>query len=247
VQQLRQDLGLARSKHPLFQGQHSPHAVLALFSSALAQPQRDWPPQTHITGFSFFDQHGLHNDATDELPADLEAFLNRGEAPLVFTLGSAAVMDPRQFFTVSRELARQLGRRAVLLTGTGSSEANDANTHVADYVPFGKLLPRVAAVVHHGGIGTTAQTLRAGKPALVVAIAHDQYDNGARLQRLGLGAVLSRSQYKLAKALPAMRNLLTEATALRVRDFAKKMASEDGPGTAASVIERVLGAPSPKV
>src|SRR5262249_49624294 len=137
VYELRRELGLSRGADPLFEGQHSPHLVLILFSRELAAPQRDWPANAVVAGFSMYDQDGA---AT--LPPALEEFLQAGPAPIVFTLGSAAVMTPGAFYEASVEAARRLGRRAVLLVGKESGTVvNGLPEGIAafDYAPYSQL------------------------------------------------------------------------------------------------------------
>ena len=112
VTAFRDELGIEDYGNPMFEGQHSPALVLALFSRVFAQPQPDWPKQTEITGFCFYD--GNH-DAP--VPPELTRFLENGPPPIVFTLGSSAVWVARDFFQESIQAAKRLGRRAVLLIG----------------------------------------------------------------------------------------------------------------------------------
>jgi UDP:flavonoid glycosyltransferase YjiC (YdhE family) len=178
---LRRRLGLPRGRDPLFEGQHSPELVLALFSSVLARPHPDWPPNVVVTGHVFHDaSHGA------ALSPELESFLSGGPAPLVFTLGSSIVLIASDFWRESIDAARTLGMRAVLLTG--GFAANQPvrlpdGVLVVDRAPHQLLFPRARVVVHQGGAGTTAQALRAGRPMLVVPHSHDQPDNAARVQR----------------------------------------------------------------
>src|SRR5262249_33644606 len=110
---LRADMGLSSTPdNPFFEGQHSPHLVLALFSNLLGDRQPDWPAQTVITGFTFFDQ-----DHEQDMPAELSRFLDTGPPPIVFTLGSSAVYDAGRFYEESADAARRLGQRAILLVG----------------------------------------------------------------------------------------------------------------------------------
>src|SRR5690606_4891306 len=112
VARLRSEVGLRRAGNPLFEGQHSPHLVLALFSKVLADPAPDWPPRTLITGAIPYNGPG-----GDDLSSGLEAFLEDGPPPVVFTLGSSAVGAAGDFYRVSAEVAARLGVRAVLLVG----------------------------------------------------------------------------------------------------------------------------------
>src|SRR5208282_1218091 len=113
VYDLRRELGLPKGLNPIFDAKHSPNLVLALFSRVLAQEQPDWPANTRITGFCFYD-----SDAGNAaLPPQLEKFLASGPPPLVFTLGSAAVLSAGRFYEYGARAAELLGMRAVLLIG----------------------------------------------------------------------------------------------------------------------------------
>src|SRR5262249_25609173 len=156
----------------------------------------DWPRQTVVTGFPFFDQG-------EALSPDLARFLEDGPPPLVFTLGSSAVLDAGRFYEHSAAAASELGVRAVLLVGTDAGNRPaycPAGVAAFEYAAYSELLPRAAAVVHQGGVGTTAEAMRAGKPMLVMPYAHDQPDNAARMARSGIARVVSRYRYTAARA-----------------------------------------------
>ena len=114
IYELRRELGLPKGSNPLFDAKNSPHLALALFSHVLGVEQKDWPKNALITGFCYYDAES----GNQELPPHLEKFLNEGPPPVVFTLGSAAVLTARDFFEVSAKVAIKLGIRAVLLIGT---------------------------------------------------------------------------------------------------------------------------------
>src|SRR5690606_30678605 len=118
-------------------------------------------------------------------------FLVAGEPPIVFAPGSANV-QATEFFRTAAEVCEQLGRRGVLMTKYPDQLPPDLPRSVRQFgfVPFSKLLPRAAALVHHGGIGTCAQGLAAGLRQVVMPMAYDQLDNGTRLARLGVGGVI---------------------------------------------------------
>ena len=243
VDDLRAELGLARSQHPLFEGQHSPRLVLALFSSVLGQAQPDWPQNTRITGFPFYDRLDKAGDASGMAQA-LTDFLERGEPPIVFTLGSSAVWVAEDFYRHSLRAARLLRRRAVLLIG---DERNLPHEELGDdvlavtYAPYSEILPRAAAVVHQGGVGTTAQALRAGRPALVVPYAHDQADNAARVTRMGVARTLPRHRYTAARAAAELKELLDNpAYRQKAEEVGGRVRREDGASAAAAAIEEVL-------
>lgn len=238
VYELRRELGLPRGEHPIFEGQYSPQLNLALFSRVMCSPQPDWPPHTHVTGFPFYD--GADHAA---MPHELEPFLDAGEAPLVFTLGSAAVHVAGDFYRESADAARLLGRRAILLTGTDGQIPHDLPDDVVafPYAPFGALFPRAAAIVHQGGVGTTGQALRAGVPTLIVPFSHDQPDNAARTVRLGTGRTLARSRYKAARVAQELAALLhDQACASRAGAIGKVVRDEDGARHAVDLLSTLL-------
>ncbi|HEX8922592.1 MAG TPA: nucleotide disphospho-sugar-binding domain-containing protein, partial [Pyrinomonadaceae bacterium] len=241
VYRLRAELGLPRGGHPVFEGQHSPSLVLALFSKIFGEPQSDWPPQAIVTGFPFYDK----KDETNVSP-DLEKFLDKGEPPIVFTLGSAAIFVADDFYRESIKAARALNRRAVLLIGDARNlpkEPLPEGIVAFDYAPYGQILPRAAAVVHQGGVGTTGQTLRAGVPALVVPFNHDQPDNAFRVARLGVGRTIPRAKYTATTAARELDILLTDKSYTeRAAAVGRSVQSEEGARTSADAIEKLLGA-----
>jgi UDP:flavonoid glycosyltransferase YjiC (YdhE family) len=234
VLELRAELGLPQGENPLFEGQHAPSLVLALFSRLLAAPQPDWPSQTVVTGFCFLEE-------SDELPADLHRFLAEGPPPIVFTLGSSAVGAAGDFYRHSLAAVERLGARAVFLTGShpqGLPDILPKAVLTVPYAPHGRLFARAGATVHQGGIGTTAQAMRAGHPMLIVPFAHDQFDNAERVRRLGAAEALPQSRYTAGRAETELRRLLTvhsyRDAATRVREDMRK---ETGVIAAADAIE----------
>ncbi|MEO6391187.1 MAG: nucleotide disphospho-sugar-binding domain-containing protein [Pyrinomonadaceae bacterium] len=205
--QLRRELGLGPGAHPIFEGQHSPYGVLALFSRFMAEPQTDWPPHTRITGIPFYDK----KDGAPITP-ELKDFLDAGPAPIVFTLGSSAVFTAGEFYRESLAAACALGSRAVFLIGDARNafpEALPEGMIAVDYAPYGDVLPRAAVVVHQGGVGTTGQALRAEVPQLIMPFNHDQPDNAERVRKLGAGRVIARKHYHAARVIRELEELLT--------------------------------------
>ena len=137
---LHRELGLPPVLDPLFDGQHAPGLVLALFSTVLAQPQPDWPPQTRVTGFPFFDQDAEYVQADE-----LRRFLDAGPAPVVFTLGTSAVLTAGDFYSESLKAVRLLGRRAVPLVGNRSDNLRagriSGDALACSYAPHSELFP----------------------------------------------------------------------------------------------------------
>ena len=211
IYDLRKELGLPRGGQPLFEGQHSPTKVLALFSKLLAKPQPDWPRNTVVTGFPFYDRRDFFGES--EIPAGLREFLDAGAPPIVFTLGSSAIWVAQDFYRDSIAAAQALGRRAVLLIGIARnlpSETLPEGVAAFEYAPYSEVLPRACAIVHQGGVGTTGQGMRSGQPVLIVPHAHDQFDNAARVKRLGCGRVLPRARYNAESATRELRILLDD-------------------------------------
>jgi UDP:flavonoid glycosyltransferase YjiC (YdhE family) len=242
VRKLARDRGLPEPEgDPLFEGQFSRYGTLAMFSSVLADPQPDWPAHTHITGFPFYDA----DEIEPRTMRTLENFLDQGEAPIVFTLGSSAVFDARDFYRQAAEVVRRLGRRAVLLTGKQAGDQGleelPAEICDVDYAPHSKLFPRAAAIVHQGGIGTLAQALRAGRPMLVIPFSHDQPDNAERAQKLGVARVIPRAKFSVERGVEALRALIENpGYAQAAQAVAQRIASEDGVGAACARIEALL-------
>ncbi len=236
VYNLREELGLPQDGIPILTGQRSPYLMLALFSESLGAPQPDWPPQTRQTGFCFYDKH-----TSDNLPPELERFLDDGPPPIVFTLGSAAALSAGDFYGESAKAAQLLGRRAVLLTGKGTHDALPKGIIACEYAPYSALFPSACAVVHHGGVGTTGQTLRSGRPMLVVPFSQDQPDNAARVVRLGVARSIPQSRYTAQRAASELRSLLEEPSyALKAKDVGLRVRAEDGVSKACDAIEEFL-------
>jgi rhamnosyltransferase subunit B len=236
--QFRKELGLPDRGSPVFEGQHSPAMILALFSKLFAQPQPDWPPQARVTGFAFYG-----GDHEQEMPADLTSFLDEGEPPIVFTLGTSAVWVAQDFYRESIAAAKSLGRRAVLLIG---DERNRVETLppgmiAVNYAPFAELLPCACALVHHGGVGTTSEGLRAGVPTLIVPFAFDQPDNAAHAARLGVSRTLPRAKYRAARVARELDILLTKADYTnRAHETGRLLRQENGAAAACDLMEEVL-------
>ena len=238
VTKFRDELGIADYGRPLFEGQHSPLRVLALFSRIFAAPQPDWPPQTEITGFCFYG-----GDHDSPFPPALSDFLDGGPPPIVFTLGSSAIWVARDFFRESIEAAKCLGQRAVLLIGDERNHpgALPDGMIAVEYVSYESLMPRASVVVHHGGVGTTSHGLRAGVPTLIVPFAFDQSDNAEHAQRLGVSRTVYRNQYRAPRVAAELNKLLREPSyGERAADVGRRIRQENGPARAADSIEQVL-------
>jgi rhamnosyltransferase subunit B len=246
VRAFRRELGLRGESalgNPLQHGQHSPDCALALFSPQLGSVQADWPPHAHITGFAHYAQPGAKMDA------ELQSFLHNGSPPLVFSLGSSAVHIGADFLRESIQACEQLGRRAVLFTGSSEVRATLPASlpdfvHAVEYAPHAAVFPHAAAIIHHGGIGTSTEALRAGRPMLVVPHGFDQYDNAERLKRLGVAHAIASRDYRWQTALPLLKDLLDDpGYAQRAWRCAEVVHAEHGERVAADLIEAHLRKP----
>lgn len=208
LNEFRESLGLEPVRRRiLFDWWHSPQRVVGLFPEWFARPQPDWPTQTRLTGFPLYDEADLQ-----EPDPELESFLAKGEPPVVFTPGSGNLFG-QSFFQAAVEACQRTGRRGILLSRyTDHLPAKLPSTvrHFA-FVPFSKLLNRSAALVHHGGIGTTSQALNHGVPQLIMPLSHDQPDNAARIRRLGVGSSIHRSSFKGRRVARELTELLKSA------------------------------------
>jgi rhamnosyltransferase subunit B len=233
---LRKEIGLppARGFNPLTE-RYSPLLHMALFSRWLANKQLDWPAQTIVTGFPWFDANGNAG-----LPQNLARLLDDGEPPLVFTLGTAVVADARSFCHHSAAAAIMMGRRAILLAKNPRVLLPKLPEGVVafDYAPFSLLVPRAAAIVHHGGIGTTGQAMRSGRPSLVMPCAWDHPDNAERAAQLGIARTIARKHYEPRRVAAEIRLLLDDPAYSRsAAEIAPKVRQEDGVTAACNAVD----------
>ncbi|MCA9229792.1 MAG: glycosyltransferase [Planctomycetales bacterium] len=233
---LRGELGLPPVSGIMRQWYFSPQLVLGLFPEWFAPAQPDWPANTRLTSFPLWD-----DSATTELPAEVTRFLNSGDPPLVFAPGSAMTAG-EEFFEAAVDACLRLGKRGVLLTKYPEQlpkSLPDGVVHFS-FVPFSQLLPHSAALIHHGGIGTSAQGLAAGIPHLVMPIAFDQLDNATRLKRLGVADFIRRKKFRgprLAKAID--RLLASESTQDNCRRWATELDADEALTESCELIEQI--------
>lgn len=189
---------------------NSPQLVLGLFPDWFGVPQPDWPPALRLTGFVLSGElgRGLSSEEADRL----DRFLGEGSPPVVFTPGSAN-QHADQFLRAGIEATVLARRRALLVTPYRDQLPGALPADVAHfpYVPFSTLFPRTAAVVHHGGIGTSAQVMAAGVPHVVMPMGFDQPDNAARLERLELAAIVQPKDFTGPAVAAALDRVITSA------------------------------------
>jgi rhamnosyltransferase subunit B len=252
VYALREQLGLQRGSSPIFDAKHSPSLVLAMFPAVLGAPQPDWPEKTLVTGYVSYDGHETASTGTNgkasSLPPALGEFLAGGPPPLVFTLGTAAVLNAGDFYEQSARAAKALNQRAVLLVGSDVRNLPESTLPdsiiTASYAPYSGLFPQASVVIHQGGVGATAQALAAGKPMLVVPYSHDQPDNARRVARLGVARIIRRRDYTARVAERELQSLLADITAhAKATALGRQVAAEDGTKRACDALEQLAGLP----
>jgi rhamnosyltransferase subunit B len=230
---LRTTLGLPPVHSVMRHWLHSPDLTIGAFPDGFAMPQPDWPASAVVTGFPRLRAH-----AESPLPDAVQAFLSTGSPPLAFTAGTG-MAQAQDFFACALQTATALQRRALFVTRFADQlpERLPPSIKVAAHLPFDRLLPRVAALVHHGGIGTTAAALAAGVPQLIAPFAFDQFDNAARIVRLGVGqrcATLHPEHWR-AKLEP----LLHPAPALTAALRRSQQRMTDAPDASALIADRI--------
>lgn len=212
--------------------------MLGMWSPTFRGAVRGDPERSRICGFPWHDR--AEHEAEQCTPAT-QAFLDAGEPPLVFTAGTSAVFTAERYFARAIDAVRRSGRRAIVLRGRGLALPDNLPKaiHATEYEPFSSLLPRAACVVHHGGIGTTAQALRAGVPNIVLPMSNDQFNNAIRVVNLGAGLTCHAT-----RATPRRLGALIERTladeqiaACAERTGAAIRNEPDGAVVAAEVIE----------
>ncbi|MCE9590959.1 MAG: glycosyltransferase [Planctomycetes bacterium] len=238
VNDFRCELGLPPIRHPARDYWHSPQLTLGMFPDWFAPIQPDWPASVRLTGFPLYDERG----ASDPLPG-LEEFLQQHGPPIVFTPGSANV-HAGDFFAAAVGACKVMNRPGLLLTRFPEQIPHNlpATVRHFDFVPLSQLLPRSAALVHHGGVGTMSQAMAAGVPQLIMPLSHDQPDNAARIRRLGIGDSLSPKQFTARRVADRLTPLLTDAgVAAACRGVADRLRAMDALGMTCDLIEKVVG------
>ncbi len=242
IRRLREAEYLGKGRNPLLDDKFSPHLVLALFSTALADAQPDWPPQTRQPGFVWFDKAGSEN--AEPLSRDLQTWLAAGTPPIIFTQGSTAAHNPGEFFRVSAEAARRLGQRALLIGVEGprpGAVTGREDCMAVRYAPYSQVFRSASVVVHQGGSGTTGLAIAAGRPMLIVPYGWDQPDNAARMVRRGAALTLSREDYTVERATLQLQRLMhAPSFSQAAARLQQRIQGENGTISACDEIERVL-------
>ena len=242
VNEFRQRLGLrAVNAAQAYRALRSTPMVSAYSSTIIPHPS-DWPASVHVTGYLF-----LADDSAWQPPAELQAFLEAGDPPVYIGFGSMAGRNPEQLAALTIEALAKSGQRGLLLTGWGGLNTSSVpdNVLVVKSAPHGWLFPRMAAVVHHGGAGTTAEGLRAGVPSVIVPFVFDQPFWGARIKALGAGpAPIPIKQLTADRLARAIQTAVTDTNMKRrAKTCGEAIRAENGVGNAVAVVRRYVGEP----
>lgn len=205
VNEFRKELGLPRITRFFEKWIHSSQLNLGLFPEWFAPPQRDWQDNTYLTGFI------PHQLGEGNLSEDTTSFIKGGEAPLVFTAGTA-MLHTNDFFETAVHTTQILKKRAILLSRLKDQiPANlPKNIHHTEFEPLDKLLFQSAAFIYHGGIGSLAQATAAGVPQLIMPMSLDQPDNATRIKKLGVGDYILPRSFKPKNVAEKLARLLVD-------------------------------------
>lgn len=209
--------------------------VINGFSQHVVPRPTDWGEHVHITGYWF------PPDSHWKPPDDLRKFIEAGPPPIFIGFGSMPMRNPGQITRLVLDAVAKLGCRTIIHSGWGGLGHKDlpSNVHMIEYAPYEWLFPRMAAIVHHGGSGTTGFALRAGIPSLIVPFAFDQFYWGNRIAKLGVGP--NPVQYRTLNAdrLSAALNIAINDSQMRKRaaKLGAKIGEEDGVTTAVTILE----------
>jgi UDP:flavonoid glycosyltransferase YjiC (YdhE family) len=243
VNRARAEYGLRPYKHWMYTGASNTAArlVAVAVSPAFCPAPLDWPPFVRETGFLYWDRPSAWH-----APEELSAFFAAPGPVVAVSTGSMSLHTAAAFGAFYRDsiaAARTTGARALVIGAPREAlpDPLPADVLALPFAPFSEVYPRCAAVIHHGGIGTTAQALRAGAPQLVVPWAVDQFWTGAQVRRIGAGRTVQRRAYTAARASAALRDLLQNPRyRARCDAIAAQIAAEDGAATLCDGLDTVL-------
>jgi sterol 3beta-glucosyltransferase len=209
------------------------------FSEHFLPRPTDWPDFCHVTGYWFLD-----TPLDWQPPADLQAFLRSGPPPVYIGFGSMGSSNAQSLLELVISALEHCGQRGILLTSGGARTQTPlpATVLALDAVPHDWLFPQVAAVVHHGGAGTTGAGLRAGLPSLLLPFLSDQYFWGRQISERGLGPrPIPHNRLTVEGLAQAITTMITDQTMRqRAAEVGEQIRAEDGVGNVVRLFERSL-------
>ncbi len=236
---MRKTLGMSRPPFwgPFHKLEQMRVPLLYGYSSHVLPRPSDWPAHHHVTGYWFLDEPKDWSP-----PAALVDFLEAGPPPVYIGFGSMGSRDPEAAGRIALEALAQSGQRGVLAAGWGGLSVGGLpqTVHAISGMPHSWLFPRMAAVVHHGGAGTTAAGLRAGVPSIIVPFMGDQPFWGKRVADLGVGpAPIPRKRLTVERLAAAITQAVSDAAMQqRAATLGQQIRAEDGVGRAVELIKR---------
>lgn len=208
------------------------------FSPSVVPRPANWKPWHHVTGYWF-----VENQEWDP-PADLLDFLQSGPPPVYVGFGSMAGREPEHMTRVVLQALRRSGQRGLLVTGWGGLTGADLSddVFVIDSAPHDWLFPRMAALVHHGGAGTTGTGLAAGKPTVIIPFFGDQPFWGERVYKIGAGPrPIARKDFSADTLDQAIRQAVQDPAINRTAAaLGEAICRDNGPQEACRIIDRFL-------
>ena len=238
LNRVRAQLGLEPVRR-FFRWWYSPDLIIGMFPDSFGPPQPDWPPQMKLVGFPMYD-----GPPGGDLRPEVLRFCLAGDLPVVFTFGTGMV-HAAGMFRDALEVCRVLGKRGIILTKYMRQVPSPLPPSVEafEFAPFLRLFPHCAAVVHHGGIGTVAKALMTGTPQLIFPMAFDQFDNAARVKRVGAGESLKSGRWKIDQMVNALTRLMSNQSRAHCSRIAERFRGDDSFETAAKLVEERAHSP----
>ena len=214
--------------------------VLHCYSKHVVHRPTDWPDTAYVNGYWFLERQ---EDWTP--PADLQAFLDAGEPPVYVGFGSMAGKNPGKLAKIVIQALKETNLRGVIASGWGGLRVDSLpeNIFTIDNAPHDWLFPRMAAVMHHGGAGTTAAGLRAGRPTIICSFIADQPFWGKRVKELGVGpAHIPHKKLSVQKLVRAFQ-AVSEGGEMKIRaeQLGEQIRAEDGVAETVAIIEKIAG------
>lgn len=217
---LRKEFGMSNEYNPFWDGLYQGTKTICLWSKNFYPKQIDWPKNALTTGFVFFDPKN-----NEPLAQSIVEFRKRHKEIVVFTLGSTTILNATDFLNIFFKCAKELDMGCIITCGDRTNEYehfNSDNILAIKYAPYTNLFPIADIIIHQGGVGTTAQCLKAGKPQIVIPFCMDQFDNGYRIQRLGCGEVIEKKHLNQKKLTAMIKKIIIDEKLKQNCESAKK-------------------------
>lgn len=243
INKVRRTLGMSKGRAFAFDEMMSADLNLGLWSPSFRGPASDDPARSSVCGFAWFDrsEHAQSDSAMRGRLRRLTDFLSAGDAPIVMTTGTAVVHLAEELERMAASAAWSLGRRLVILSLSDDDTQLERGVLRLGFLPHSMVFPHARVILHHGGMGTTAQALRSGRPSVVVPFAMDQFDNARRSRLVGASITLRRRGLTVERLAAALMRAEQEPgfqnAAMKIRDL---LLREDGAVLAAMRIRELL-------